>query len=197
MGPVTTTTTSNTSENATKILLLPTRRGRWCRSDFIGSPAHRGCGFLRQIRKLTCCCLATGGMGGICRARDLPAEAEVPAGGRESRKWWWSLGVEMAALAPLPPLPPQFKSIQHHLRTAQEHDKRDPVVAYYCEFSRLAAASPASRGPHSPPFGAGGRPRLLALALIPNGGTLLPRGSRPLPASPQHRGVSAASPRLF
>lgn len=39
---------------------------------------------------------------------------------------------EMAALATLPPLPPQFKSIQHHLRTAQEHDKRDPVVAYYC-----------------------------------------------------------------
>ncbi|XP_034846727.1 vacuolar protein sorting-associated protein VTA1 homolog [Mirounga angustirostris] len=38
----------------------------------------------------------------------------------------------MAELAPLPPLPPQFKSIQHHLRTAQEHDKRDPVVAYYC-----------------------------------------------------------------
>ncbi|XP_053317033.1 vacuolar protein sorting-associated protein VTA1 homolog isoform X2 [Spea bombifrons] len=33
---------------------------------------------------------------------------------------------------PLPPLPPQFRSIQHHLRTAQEHDKRDPVVAYYC-----------------------------------------------------------------
>ncbi|CAH7162741.1 Vta1 [Phodopus roborovskii] len=39
----------------------------------------------------------------------------------------------MAALAPLPPLPAQFKSIQHHLRTAQEHDKRDPVVAYYCK----------------------------------------------------------------
>ncbi|KAM5163172.1 vacuolar protein sorting-associated protein VTA1 homolog [Mantella aurantiaca] len=32
----------------------------------------------------------------------------------------------------LPPIPPQFKSIQHHLRTAQEHEKRDPVVAYYC-----------------------------------------------------------------
>ncbi|KAG9465585.1 hypothetical protein GDO78_018056 [Eleutherodactylus coqui] len=32
----------------------------------------------------------------------------------------------------LPPIPPQFKSLQHHLRTAQEHDKRDPVVAYYC-----------------------------------------------------------------
>ncbi|KAL4649172.1 hypothetical protein GN956_G7664 [Arapaima gigas] len=28
--------------------------------------------------------------------------------------------------------PPQLKAIQHHLRTAQEHDKRDPVVAYYC-----------------------------------------------------------------
>ncbi|XP_072906541.1 vacuolar protein sorting-associated protein VTA1 homolog [Hemitrygon akajei] len=32
----------------------------------------------------------------------------------------------------LPPLPQQFKQIQHHLRTAQEHDKRDPVVAYFC-----------------------------------------------------------------
>ncbi|CAG14167.1 unnamed protein product, partial [Tetraodon nigroviridis] len=30
-------------------------------------------------------------------------------------------------------LPPQLKPIQHHLRTAQEHDKRDPVVAYYCK----------------------------------------------------------------
>uniref|UniRef100_A0A667YJB1 Vacuolar protein sorting-associated protein VTA1 homolog n=1 Tax=Myripristis murdjan TaxID=586833 RepID=A0A667YJB1_9TELE len=29
-------------------------------------------------------------------------------------------------------LPPQLKAIQHHLRTAQEHDKRDPAVAYYC-----------------------------------------------------------------
>ncbi|XP_030054363.1 vacuolar protein sorting-associated protein VTA1 homolog [Microcaecilia unicolor] len=29
-------------------------------------------------------------------------------------------------------LPQQFKSLQHHLRTAQEHEKRDPVVAYYC-----------------------------------------------------------------
>ncbi|XP_010749064.1 vacuolar protein sorting-associated protein VTA1 homolog isoform X2 [Larimichthys crocea] len=29
-------------------------------------------------------------------------------------------------------LPAQLKAIQHHLRTAQEHDKRDPVVAYYC-----------------------------------------------------------------
>ncbi|XP_024146927.1 vacuolar protein sorting-associated protein VTA1 homolog [Oryzias melastigma] len=31
----------------------------------------------------------------------------------------------MAAPAPL-------RSIQHYLRTAQEHEKRDPVVAYYC-----------------------------------------------------------------
>ncbi|KAG7460951.1 hypothetical protein MATL_G00204370 [Megalops atlanticus] len=29
-------------------------------------------------------------------------------------------------------VPPQLKAIQHHLRTAQEHEKRDPVVAYYC-----------------------------------------------------------------
>lgn len=59
------------------------------------------------------------------------------------------LGVEMAALAPLPPLPPQFKSIQHHLRTAQEHDKRDPVVAYYCESVRVAAALITLAGPQN------------------------------------------------
>ncbi|KAJ4919343.1 hypothetical protein JOQ06_029545 [Pogonophryne albipinna] len=29
-------------------------------------------------------------------------------------------------------LPPQLRSIQHYLRTAQEHESRDPVVAYYC-----------------------------------------------------------------
>ncbi|XP_051909334.1 vacuolar protein sorting-associated protein VTA1 homolog [Hippocampus zosterae] len=28
--------------------------------------------------------------------------------------------------------PAQLKAVQHHLRTAQEHEKRDPVVAYYC-----------------------------------------------------------------
>ncbi|XP_015670788.1 vacuolar protein sorting-associated protein VTA1 homolog [Protobothrops mucrosquamatus] len=37
----------------------------------------------------------------------------------------------MAAVG-LPPLPPQFKPVQHFLRTAQELDKREPVVAYYC-----------------------------------------------------------------
>ncbi|XP_028252706.1 vacuolar protein sorting-associated protein VTA1 homolog isoform X2 [Parambassis ranga] len=29
-------------------------------------------------------------------------------------------------------LPAPLRPIQHHLRTAQEHEKRDPVVAYYC-----------------------------------------------------------------
>nr|XP_057935874.1 vacuolar protein sorting-associated protein VTA1 homolog isoform X2 [Doryrhamphus excisus] len=29
-------------------------------------------------------------------------------------------------------IPTQLKAVQHHLRTAQEHEKRDPVVAYYC-----------------------------------------------------------------
>ncbi|XP_026521976.1 vacuolar protein sorting-associated protein VTA1 homolog [Notechis scutatus] len=36
------------------------------------------------------------------------------------------------AFSGLPPLPAQFKTIQHFLRTAQELDKREPVVAYYC-----------------------------------------------------------------
>ncbi|CAK6969597.1 vacuolar protein sorting-associated protein VTA1 homolog isoform X1 [Scomber scombrus] len=29
-------------------------------------------------------------------------------------------------------LPAPLRSVQHHLRTASEHEKRDPVVAYYC-----------------------------------------------------------------
>ncbi|XP_015273727.1 PREDICTED: vacuolar protein sorting-associated protein VTA1 homolog isoform X1 [Gekko japonicus] len=36
------------------------------------------------------------------------------------------------AASGLPPLPPQFKAVQHILRSAQELDKREPVVAYYC-----------------------------------------------------------------
>eukprot|EP00066_Takifugu_rubripes_P020819 XP_011610085.1 PREDICTED: vacuolar protein sorting-associated protein VTA1 homolog isoform X1 [Takifugu rubripes] len=36
-------------------------------------------------------------------------------------------------------LPPQFKPIQHHLRTAQEHETRDPVVAYYCRLYAMQA----------------------------------------------------------
>lgn len=38
-------------------------------------------------------------------------------------------------------LPAQLRSLQHHLRTAQEHDTRDPVVAYYCEFKAKAVAN--------------------------------------------------------
>ncbi|NWW37344.1 VTA1 protein, partial [Panurus biarmicus] len=41
----------------------------------------------------------------------------------------------------LPPLPPQLKSIQHHLRTAQELDKREPVVAYYFNLQRSVTPS--------------------------------------------------------
>ncbi|KAL4232477.1 Vacuolar protein sorting-associated protein vta1 [Mactra antiquata] len=37
----------------------------------------------------------------------------------------------------LPPLPSQLKQIQHYLKTATEHDKRDPVVAYYCRLFAL------------------------------------------------------------
>ncbi|WAR07039.1 VTA1-like protein [Mya arenaria] len=37
----------------------------------------------------------------------------------------------------LPPLPPQLKAIQHYLKTATEHDKRDPVVSYYCRLYAL------------------------------------------------------------
>uniref|UniRef100_A0AAV2KF76 Vta1/callose synthase N-terminal domain-containing protein n=1 Tax=Knipowitschia caucasica TaxID=637954 RepID=A0AAV2KF76_KNICA len=29
-------------------------------------------------------------------------------------------------------LPAPLRAVQHHLRTAQEHEQRDPVVAYYC-----------------------------------------------------------------
>ncbi|XP_068199209.1 vacuolar protein sorting-associated protein VTA1 homolog isoform X2 [Antennarius striatus] len=48
-------------------------------------------------------------------------------------------------------VPAQFRSIQHHLRTAQEHDKRDPVVAYYCRLyavqtgMKLDSRSPEGR----------------------------------------------------
>ena len=36
----------------------------------------------------------------------------------------------------LPTVPPNLKAIQHYLKTAVEHDKRDPVVAYYCTYFR-------------------------------------------------------------
>ena len=37
----------------------------------------------------------------------------------------------MASVVPNPP--PNLKAVQHYLKTATEHDARDPVVAYYCE----------------------------------------------------------------
>lgn len=60
------------------------------------------------------------------------AEAARASPGSETRAPPPAAARAMAAPA-LPPLPPQLKSIQHHLRTAQELDKREPVVAYYCE----------------------------------------------------------------
>lgn len=34
-------------------------------------------------------------------------------------------------MAKIPSLPPTLKSLQHYMKIATEHDKRDPVVAYY------------------------------------------------------------------
>lgn len=36
-----------------------------------------------------------------------------------------------------PECPPSLKSIQHYLKTAAEHDNRDPVVAYWCRLHAL------------------------------------------------------------
>ncbi|XP_035687596.1 vacuolar protein sorting-associated protein VTA1 homolog isoform X2 [Branchiostoma floridae] len=57
-----------------------------------------------------------------------------------------------AAGSPLPPLPAAFKPVQHHLKTATDHDKRDPVIAYYCRLYSMQTAmkidskSPDCRG---------------------------------------------------
>jgi len=37
--------------------------------------------------------------------------------------------------AGIPPVPANFKQLQHYIKTAAEHDSRDPVVAYYCNYS--------------------------------------------------------------
>ncbi|XP_026485792.1 vacuolar protein sorting-associated protein VTA1 homolog [Vanessa tameamea] len=37
----------------------------------------------------------------------------------------------------IPDCPPSLKSIQHYLKTAAEHDSRDPVVAYWCRLHAL------------------------------------------------------------
>ena len=40
--------------------------------------------------------------------------------------------------AGIPAVPASFKPLQHHIKTAAEHDARDPVVAYYCKpFQRV------------------------------------------------------------
>ena len=36
--------------------------------------------------------------------------------------------------AQLPSCPATLKAIQHYLNTATEHDKRDPVVSYWCKY---------------------------------------------------------------
>ncbi|KAG6456445.1 vacuolar protein sorting-associated protein VTA1 homolog [Manduca sexta] len=40
-------------------------------------------------------------------------------------------------MANIPECPPSLKSIQHYLKTATEHDTRDPVVAYWCRLHAL------------------------------------------------------------
>lgn len=37
----------------------------------------------------------------------------------------------------IPDCPPSLKGIQHYLKTASEHDTRDPVVAYWCRLHAL------------------------------------------------------------
>ena len=32
--------------------------------------------------------------------------------------------------------PEVFNSLKHYLKIAIEHDKRDPVVSYYCKYSQ-------------------------------------------------------------
>jgi vacuolar protein sorting-associated protein VTA1 len=34
----------------------------------------------------------------------------------------------------LPLCPASLKTIQHYLKTASEHDQRDPVVSYWCKY---------------------------------------------------------------
>lgn len=39
-----------------------------------------------------------------------------------------------------PPCPPSLKAIQHYLKTASEHDGRDPVISYWCRLYALQSA---------------------------------------------------------
>lgn len=37
-------------------------------------------------------------------------------------------------MSQFPPCPPSLKSIQHYLKTASEHEGRDPVISYWCKY---------------------------------------------------------------
>lgn len=39
--------------------------------------------------------------------------------------------------ATVPSVPASLRQIQHYMKTAAEHDKRDVVVAYYCKKENL------------------------------------------------------------
>lgn len=43
-------------------------------------------------------------------------------------------------MSQFPPCPPSLKSIQHYLKTASEHEGRDPVISYWCRLYALQAA---------------------------------------------------------
>ncbi len=50
------------------------------------------------------------------------------------------LTMASASNLPLPPLPPSLKPIAHLLKTASEHESRDPVVTYWCRLAALQTA---------------------------------------------------------
>jgi len=52
--------------------------------------------------------------------------------------------------AGIPPVPANFKQLQHYIKTAAEHDARDPVVAYYCNYPRHHYAIMMIETPHQP-----------------------------------------------
>ena len=37
----------------------------------------------------------------------------------------------------LPQCPPSLKTIAHYLKTATEHEQRDPVISYWCRLAAL------------------------------------------------------------
>jgi vacuolar protein sorting-associated protein VTA1 len=53
-------------------------------------------------------------------------------------------------------VPQNFKQLQHYLKTAAEHDIRDPVVAYYCRLYAMQKGMEIDRkSPESRQFLAG------------------------------------------